>query len=265
MGRAGEVGAYEQARPDRLRRQLRERAVEHGRCGRQAVFEAGVAGPQHPGQRLLARRLVAEEGIEAEAVLVGAGRALPCRNAPSTSVASISRSPARGAPACSPDPPARCARARRTPAGPIVVIAASARQAVASEATSPKKARWSRRARRSPSQPPPSARISARSRSARPGSWRERRSRRSASAAEKAALNPTRSARPAKSAVPAREVDPQRPRPPVRSRRPSTLHPPGDPPGQGRTAVGNQIVPAQADTTRPRGDPAQTAATESPG
>jgi hypothetical protein len=97
---------------------------------------------------------------------------------------------------------ARAARNASTNAG-SAAIASMTRKAVAFEATSPNNGSWSRTARRSARQSPPSASITARSRTTRPGSWRPRRSRIPASPRDSAAVSPTRSAASATSAAPA--------------------------------------------------------------
>ena len=75
VGGAAGVGPHEQPRPDRVFWQLCEREVEQldvvgGGVG------ARVARTQHTGERLLAGRLIAEQRMEAEAVLVVTGRLL---------------------------------------------------------------------------------------------------------------------------------------------------------------------------------------------
>jgi len=59
VGGAAAVCAHEQARPDRLLRQLGERALEQLDVVGGGV-EAGVARPQDAGQRLARLRLVAK-------------------------------------------------------------------------------------------------------------------------------------------------------------------------------------------------------------
>ena len=81
------------------------------------------------------------------------------------------------------------------------------RWAVVSEATGPKSTSWSRSAPRSVRQSPPSASMTARSRTMRPGSWATALecTRRPETRPE---VRPTRSQRPVSRAVPARDVRP---------------------------------------------------------
>jgi len=82
-------------------------------------------------------------------------------------------------------------------------IEAITRNAVEPDATLPYRSGCSRDAPRSAKQSPPSASITARSRSTTPGSCAERRSRDGAIAAHNARVSPTRSATPATSTLPA--------------------------------------------------------------
>jgi hypothetical protein len=120
---------------------------------------------------------------------------------PSTSTSS---SPSACAPACQARPRA-WARAARSPARPSSSAAtcSTTRQAVAVEATGPNSSGWSRRTARSLRQSPPSASITARSRSTAPTSWRRRGVWPRPARHDSAALSSSRSASSASSVAPA--------------------------------------------------------------
>ena len=82
------------------------------------------------------------------------------------------------------------------------------RNALACEATRPKRSSWSRSAPRSERQSPPSASIMQRSRTTSPGSCSERRSRVRASSSEKASVKPTLSATATSRPLPACAASP---------------------------------------------------------
>jgi len=71
----GRVAAHKGAAAGSARRQLGKRRLEHRDVVGGGVG-AGIAGAQHAGERLAARGLEAEQRMEAEAALVGAGGAL---------------------------------------------------------------------------------------------------------------------------------------------------------------------------------------------
>jgi hypothetical protein len=100
---------------------------------------------------------------------------------------------------------ARAMRTRSSSTGPIQ---SSTRRAVETDATSPNSAGCAASATRSDTQRPPSASITARSHSTRPGSCTERRSRVSASAHPNASVSPSRCAASPSNAVPARDERP---------------------------------------------------------
>src|SRR5215210_6384967 len=83
-----------------------------------------------------------------------------------------------------------CALRRRSSPSGSEAIASITRNAVESEATSPNSGAWSRTARRSARQSPPSQSITQRSRTTRPGSWRERRWRSDRRPLESARVSP---------------------------------------------------------------------------
>ena len=82
-------------------------------------------------------------------------------------------------------------------------IESSTRHAVGSDATDPNRSGWSRSTLRSDRLVPPSATITARSTSTRPGSWAERRWRVGAMAADRPAVSPSASATSASNRLPA--------------------------------------------------------------
>src|SRR3954447_3041664 len=104
------------------------------------------------------------------------------------------------------------ARARASRSAPSSVgsaaIAAITRKAVASDATGPNSGSCSRTARRSARQSPPSASITARSRTTRPRSCPPRRSRILARPSDNAAVRPSLSAASANSPAPACDTSP---------------------------------------------------------
>src|SRR4051812_46667262 len=104
------------------------------------------------------------------------------------------------------------ARARASRSAPSSVgsaaIAAITRKAVASDATGPNSGSCSRTARRSARQSPPSASITARSRTTRPRSCPPRRSRILARPSDNAAVRPSLSAASANSPAPACDTRP---------------------------------------------------------
>jgi pyruvate dehydrogenase E2 component (dihydrolipoamide acetyltransferase) len=150
-----------------------------------APAAAAPTGPTRSSP--LARRMATEKGVELSTIQ-GSG---PNGRIIKRDVEGV----AAGAPVSAAAP---------QPTGPS--SAASARQPVASEGTSPNRVGWSRKTLRSARQSPPSASITAKSRSVRPGSCRELRLRTPVIASESAPVRPTRSARPTSKAVPAREV-----------------------------------------------------------
>ena len=95
------------------------------------------------------------------------------------------------------------ARAMAMASRRAALMEAITRQAVGSEATSPKRSGWFRRTLRSERLSPPSASITARSTRTRPGSCFERRLRVGAIAADSAWVRPTASARSANRRLPA--------------------------------------------------------------
>jgi hypothetical protein len=177
---AGGVGTDQHRLVPRGRGELREREIgQLDQIG--GGVGGGVAFPQDRGQRL---------GSAISAVQEGQQRVepKPPLNVPvapslsewaSTRVASKSTSSsslAGQAPAAQARVRA-CALAARRPASPSGSVPARsmARQAVAVEATAPNNSGWSRRTARSLRQSPPSASITARSRSTLPAWWRCRR------------------------------------------------------------------------------------------
>jgi hypothetical protein len=77
------------------------------------------------------------------------------------------------------------------------------RQAVGNDATSPNRSGCSRSTLRSARQSPPSAMVTMRSRTTRPGSWADRRRRVGAIPADNAAVHPSLSASSVRAALPA--------------------------------------------------------------
>ena len=136
--------------------------------------------------------------------------------APSFSECAVTSVASRSITICSGRPPAchvrsrTAARAERSAwvSSGSEAIRSITRKAVEPEATGPNSDAWSRSARRSARQSPPSASITARSRTTRPGSCPERRSRTRARPRESALVSPLRSASSASSPLPACDTRP---------------------------------------------------------
>jgi len=94
-------------------------------------------------------------------------------------------------------------RASRSTPSRSGVIALMTRQAVGDDATWPNRSDCSRSTLRSARQSPPSAMVTMRSRTTRPGSWAERRRRVGASPADSAVVHPSLSASSVRAALPA--------------------------------------------------------------
>jgi len=170
---------------------------------------ARVAGPKLAGQRLARLVEVGEQRMKAEAALEVARCALLVGVRTDQRRVDVDRR-LLGRPCELPS-----ARPRVGVRGPQRSSPPSSRaswsitrNAVESEATAPNSGAWSRTARRSARQSPPSASITARSRTTRPGSWPERRSRSPASTLDSAWVKPVLPATCESSADPACETNP---------------------------------------------------------
>src|SRR5450631_1016163 len=189
---AGAVGADQDLPVKRLLVELRKREIQHGLVVGGGV-RAGVPRPQDPCGRLAGPVEIAQQRMMAVAALEVPGRVLLLRAGARERRVDVDHRPLRTvvpsrARALRPRPelprPARpSATAARNLPKHSSSIEAITRNAVEPDATLPYRSGWSRDAPRSAKQSPPSASITARSRSTTPGSCAERRSRDGAIAA----------------------------------------------------------------------------------